>query len=285
MRNNSERFGANTTTQDTGLPPQLMQAQGTPQLTFIAPTEFVDLPSGGKFYPPTHPLHGKSSIEIKQMTSKEEDILTSKSLIKKGVVLDRLVDAIILDKSIPTDSLLIADKNAIIVAARINAYGSLYETQVTCPECSTKTDYEFDLTEKLEQAEAEQSEKNLELTENGTFFIKLPKTGWTVELRPLTSKDEKVAIKLLGGETKKGEKEAVLSDQLKLMIASIEGTTDHDLIEKAIAVLPAADSRYLRKEYFKAIPQVDLKKTFSCTKCGYENVLEVPIQAEFFWPK
>ena len=282
MRNNEDRFGAGMAFQDA--PPQMVAQQGGTQLNFVAPTEFIELPSGGKFYPQGHPLYNKTTLEIKQMTSKEEDILTSKSLIKKGVVLDRLVESLLLDKTIGVDDLLVADKNAIVVAARITGYGPEYETSVTCPECAQKSQYEFDLLEKLEQASEEQEEKNLELTDHGTFFVKLPKTGWNVELRPLTSKDEKAAVKMFG-ETKKGEKEATLSDQLKLMVVSIDGVVDRGMIERGISVLPASDSRYLWKQYFAAVPQVDLRKTFSCSKCGFEDVLEVPIQAEFFWPK
>ncbi len=287
MRNNEDRFGANMSIQDNVPPPQMMapQAQGSTQLNFVVPTEFIDLPSGGRFYPPGHPLHNKSTLEIKQMTSKEEDILTSKSLIKKGVVLDRLVESLLLDKSISVDDLLVADKNAIVIAARITGYGAQYETTVTCPDCSQKSQYEFDLAEELVEAEDRESNKEVTITEAGTFFIKLPKTGWNIELRPLYSRDERAAIKLFGAEPKKGEKEAVLSDQLKLMIVSVEGANDRSIIERAIAVLPAGDSRFLRKEYIKVVPQVDLRKTFSCSKCDYEDVLEVPIQAEFFWPK
>ena len=52
------------------------------------PTEIVDLPSKGLVYPEGHPLR-KGNVEIKYMTAREEDILASQSLIKKGVVLDK----------------------------------------------------------------------------------------------------------------------------------------------------------------------------------------------------
>ena len=98
MRNNQDRLmaemGANMARQDADIPQQLEQEQITtganpaPSLSFIVPTEFVSLPSQGKFYPQNHPLHGKDTVEIKQMTAKEEDILTSRNLLKKGVALD-----------------------------------------------------------------------------------------------------------------------------------------------------------------------------------------------------
>ena len=121
---------------DTTPPPQAMQNEGGGGFSFVVPTEFVELPSQGKFYPQTHPLYGQDSIEIRQMTAKEEDILTSKTLIKKGVALDRVVDNLIVDKRIKQDSLLVGDKNAIIIAMRVSGYGNEYNTRVVCPSCA-----------------------------------------------------------------------------------------------------------------------------------------------------
>ena len=72
------------------LPPQALQQNESQPFSFVIPTEFVELPSGGRFYPEGHPLHGQDNIEIKQMTAKEEDMLTSRTLLKKGVALDRV---------------------------------------------------------------------------------------------------------------------------------------------------------------------------------------------------
>ena len=52
------------------------------------PTEIIELPSKGLFYPKDNPL-SSGKIEMKYMTAREEDILTTPSLIKQGVVLDR----------------------------------------------------------------------------------------------------------------------------------------------------------------------------------------------------
>jgi len=284
MRNNEDRLGS-VYKHDSAPPQAFTSPQQTQQgaaLNFVVPTEFVDLPSKGRFYPKDHPLYGKETLEVKQMTAKEEDILTSKSLIKKGVVLDRLLESIILDKSIKVDDLLVADKNAIVVAARIGGYGPEYETNVTCPSCEAKNKHVFDLLEEIEREEDEK--ETVQLSDSGTFNVQLPKTGWTVELRALNSKDEKSILRSMESKGK-NEKEATLSDQIKRMIVSINTIVDESVIDQAVASLPALDSRYLRKQYFLQVPQVDLKKTFSCTKCDYEGVLEVPITADFFWPK
>ena len=293
MRNNEDRLGTNPAIQDASVVPQsLFQPPAgvggspaqAPQLNFIVPTEFVQLPSKGKFYPQGHPLHGKDSIEIKQMTAKEEDILTSRGLIKKGVVLDRLVESLILDKSIRVDDLLAADKNAIVVSARVSGYGPEYLTVVTCPSCQEKSNHMFNLLEQLEPEESEESQA-LETSANGTFFLSLPRTKWKVELRPLSSRDEKAILKMLSGDNKKTDLENTLTQQIKMMVVSIEGETNRETLNRAVDVLPALDSKFIRKNLSKLIPDMSLRKTFVCSKCSHEERMEVPITADFFWPK
>ena len=132
-------------------------------LGWVTPTEFISLPTQGAFYPEGHPLCNVESIEIKYMTAKEEDILTSESLIKKGIALDRLLQSVMVDKSIPLNDLLVADKNALLIGTRITGYGPAYETNVTCPSCSSVTEYEFN----LESRSYEGLDPLLPLRENG----------------------------------------------------------------------------------------------------------------------
>ena len=69
------------------------------------PTEVIDLPSEGKLYPKEHPC-SDGKLEIKYMTAKEEDILTSQNLIKKGVVIDRLLDSLIVAPGVSSNYLI-----------------------------------------------------------------------------------------------------------------------------------------------------------------------------------
>ena len=110
------------------------------------PSELIDLPSGGKIYDKTSPL-SSGQIEIKYMTAREEDILTSQNLIKKGVVVDKLLEALILTDGISLNDLLLGDKNAIMVASRILAYGAEYTTQIIDPDTNEKIKFTFDLSE------------------------------------------------------------------------------------------------------------------------------------------
>ena len=108
-------------------------------------SEVVDLPSGGSVYPKDSPLHS-GKIEIKYMTAKEEDILTSDNLIKKGVVITKLLDSLILTKDVNCGDLVLGDKNGVMVAARILAYGPEYSAQIVNPQNGETMDVTFDLT-------------------------------------------------------------------------------------------------------------------------------------------
>ena len=109
-------------------------------------SEIVDLPSKGKFYPSGHPL-SSGQVELKYLTAKEEDILTSTNLIQKGVVLDKLMDSIILTKGVTHEDFLLGDLNAVMVASRILGYGKDYPLTVTCPKCNTTTEHNVDLSQ------------------------------------------------------------------------------------------------------------------------------------------
>ena len=110
------------------------------------PSELIDLPSGGKLYNENSPLRS-GQVEIKYMTAREEDILTSQNLIKKGVVVDKLLESLILTDGVELNDLLLGDKNAVMVAARILAYGSEYTTQIIDPDTTEKIKFTFDLSE------------------------------------------------------------------------------------------------------------------------------------------
>ena len=191
MSRNKDRLGMGIPQpQNMPTPPQQTQAAGE-GFSFVVPTDFVELPSKGKFYSPDHPLYEQETIEIKQMTAKEEDMLTSRSLLKKGIALDRVLESVIMNKAVKADELLIGDRNAIIVAMRVSGYGSDYDTQVTCPACQTQQTYAFNLNE-IEFFHGDH-EFNSDITDlgGGFFSTTLPRTGIDVTYRLLTGHDEK----------------------------------------------------------------------------------------------
>ena len=299
-RRNDERIGGpnqNSSGDATAAVQQAIATEPTTQapgqLTFVVPTEFVEIPSAGAYYPEGHPLCGQDTVEIKYMTAKDEDILTSRSLLKKGVAINRFLQNILCDKRIKTEDLLIGDKNAILVAARVTGYGAEYNTKTTCPACQTAQDYEFTLEEgtvtgfDTEYFDVEEHDNRVIKNEDNTFDVSLPKSDVTVTVRLMDGHDEARLSKSLQTKKKASLKghETNLTDQLRTYIVAVNGSSRAGHIHQFIESMPALDSRFLRKAYTSLMPNYDLRQHFACDTCGYEQEMEVPFTADFFWPK
>ena len=291
-RNNQDRLKAPGPTPDAS-PAAFVEAENSAQpqkgglLSFVAPTEFVELPSRGKFYSKDHPLHNKDVVEIRFMTAKHEDILSSPTLLRKGIAVDRLLADLVVDKSINVDSLLIGDKNAVTIAARKTGYGSDYTIGVTCPACFTNVKHKFDL-DKLENNFPEKEDLkdlNITLTKNNTFMIDLPVTKVKVELKLLTGQDDKALDNYRKMMKKHSGVEIGLSDQIKQMIASANGEEDSNLIGQFVDNMPAMDSKFIRACYAAVMPNVSMKQDFKCPACDHDEEVDIPLTAEFFWPR
>lgn len=277
MSRNQDRLGG-VQQPDTSPPPQ----QGGGGFSFVVPTEFVELPSQGRFYPQGHPLHGKDSIELRQMTAKEEDMLTSRTLLKKGVALDRVIASIIVDKSIDPDSLLVGDRNAIIIATRVAGYGSKYDTKVSCPSCGTNQEYSFDLNQANVTDGSDARDLGVKTNEDGTFNVTLPMTSVDVCFRLLNGRDEKSFLNGMQAD-KKTKNERNITRQLATIIVSLNGDSSVQAKQYFIDNVPSLDSRHLRLAYRLAAPNIDLTQHFECSECGHEQDMEVPLSADFFW--
>jgi hypothetical protein len=223
------------------------------------------------------------------MTAKEEDTLTSRTLLKKGLAIDKMLNDIIINKNIKVDNMIIGDKNALVVAARITGYGPEYTTKVACPSCNKTQEFEFDLLQQkvngpLNKEELE--EIGIKVTANNAYMISLWKGKAEVELKLLTGRDEAVLFeKMQKNQKATGNADTSLTDQLRLMIRSVNGSTDVGVINQFVNSLPVGDSRKLRTMYKKLTPSIELINTFTCVVCEYETDMEVPFSQDFFWPK
>ena len=283
MSRNKDRLGLGDTKPDNnGPPPQVLQ-QETSGFSFVVPTEFVELPSQGRYYPEDHPLHNEDSIEIKQMTAKEEDILTSRTLLRKGVALDRVLQSLIVDPTINANHLLVGDRNAMIIAARSSAYGHMYETQVTCPSCQVTQDYAFDLNEVQVYHATELTNAEITVNDDGTFDVTLPRTEIVVTFRLLSGTDEKTLVEAASSRKSKSHERAVTA-QLSKMVVAVNGVRTQEALDYLVNHIPSMDSRHLRAAYKTAAPNIDLTQYFECGECDYEADMEVPLTADFFWP-
>ena len=289
-RNNSKRLGQSEQPQPADASEPAMAAvtqQGLSDLSFVTGTDIVDLPSAGGLYPPGHQLHGKESIELRHMTAKEEDILTNPAFIRNGTALDRLLNSLLVDKEIDLDSLIVGDKNALLLAARISAYGPEYGAKVTCPACGTNQDFKFNLDEigSTGPDEFMMSLENAEITQNKTILVKTPRTNLTFELRPMIGADEKEMAKAVKQAKKHGLGDNLnLTDKFSRLTVSINGVSDTFEISRVYEQLPAYDFRHLRRAYEAAMPDIELLAPLTCKECGAEEVIGVPLNANFFWP-
>jgi hypothetical protein len=281
MSRNKDRLGGHTP-EPAEAPQQPVEKTFDP-LSFVAPTEFVELPSKGN-YPENHPLHGKDVLEIRYMTAKEEDILASQTLLKKGVAIERMLESLIIDKKIKAHDLLIGDRNALIVAARISGYGANYKTQIGCPSCGSTTHFDFDLTQQEIHESQENEELELVKLDNGNFKTKMPFSKFNIEFRLLDGKDEHMLAKLAADKKKMKMTETMLTDQFKLMIVSVEGHKDSSIISKYVDNMPTLDSTKLKAAYRVAAPDIKIKNNFECNSCGFQQEMEVPFNTDFFWP-
>jgi len=278
-RNNADRLGSGARDLNQGSSPA-----GSAPLSFSTPTEFVELPTKGRYYPEGHPLHDVGELEIRYMTAKDEDILTSKTLLQKGIAIDRFLRNILVDKTINIDELYVGDKNAILIAARITGYGEEYNFGAPCPVCSAISQQLIDLT-NLTTYYGEELDECMQKTDAGTFLIQLPTSNVNLEVRLMRSVDEDYLVKLAENKRKKNLPESSLTDQLTRMIVSVNGDTSSATISRFVDTMPARDSRYLRSNYFKIVPDIDMTFDFSCRTCTHSQEMGVPLTAEFFWPK
>ena len=220
------------------------------------------------------------------MTAKEEDILTSVTLIENGVALERLLESVIVNKAINPSSLLVGDRNAIIIAARVSGYGNMYRTSITCPNCITEQKHSFDLNNaKITTASdiAAELPDVINISDTGAYIVTLPKSQLVIEMALLNGIDERsLTDKIVDSNNKDSQR--LITTQLTHMIKSVNGNSTQEAIEYVSQNLPSGDSAFLRKIYTKIVPNVELTLGFTCQHCGHSEEMEVPLAAEFFWP-
>jgi len=248
---------------------------------FAVPCDFVMLPSKGRIYPPESPLHNLEELEVRHLTAADEDILTSRSLLRSGTALDTLLDNVIVNKSIKSEELISGDKNAIMTFLRITGYGPEYKVEITCPDCDADVTTEFDLTKlNMKMLDTEPVVEGV-----NRFNFTMP-SGTVIEFKFLTSKEEK----LISDEQDKLKKmtnsplDHNITTRLRYQIISVNGNEDKGYINKFIGVMNVRDSRAFRKYFDDVEPDMIMKQEFSCVQCGHRGEVDIPVTVSFFWP-
>jgi hypothetical protein len=240
---------------------------------FKIPTEQVELPSKGLLYPEDNPL-SSGTIEIKYMTAKEEDILTNQSYIKKGIVLDKLIQALIIDKAVNIQDLYTGDKNAILIASRVLGYGSEYDIMYAGEK----------VTVDLSKLENKVIDESLYDSEND-FDFKLPHSETNITFQLVNSRlDKKIDDEVAGIKKIKKDASPEATTRLKHIITSIEGDTSGKTIRDFVDnYFLARDARALREYIVKVQPDVELKWSVENDEGEFIEI-DIPISLNFFFP-
>jgi len=261
---------------------QKLVADSIQSETYKFPTEEVELPSKGHFYSDDSPLSiGK--IEMKYPTAKEEDILTSQNLIKNGTVIDKFMQSIIVSK-INYNDLLIGDKNSLMIAGRILAYGAEYPIESICPECGTKS------TEVVNLSEVEDRDIDFESYTKGAkvFEFKLPASKRSITYQLMTHGIERKvedALKIAKKRSKRTGVDPELTTRMKMCILSVDGNDDRSHVDNFIETeFLSRDAQAFRNQIKSHTPDANMVYDYECGQCGYEEVSDFPINAGFFWP-
>ena len=250
-------------------------------LSFVTPTEIVNLPSNGMFYPESSPLHNKKTLEIRHMTSKEEDLLSSGAdkYDDSFKVFDLLIDALLIDGSINSSHLLEEDKLALLLNARCTGYGENYSAPVFCEKCKKQTNHVFDLSKNTIREPSIESEY---IAEEDLFSFILPKSDIKVKI---ISSAEQIQEDLITEKKQKEKYNLVFNETVSFInkvIVSANGVTDRTQISKLAEILPAIDAKYIKEFFLNARPTLSTKQEVKCEVCATQTEQEAPITWAFF---
>jgi hypothetical protein len=245
------------------------------------PTEIINLPSKGWFYSADNPL-SSGQLELKMMTAKEEDILTSPNLIQKNIVLDKLLESVVVNKAINLEEMLVCDRNSAFYAIRRLAYGDQYDATLTCPRCGKENAITIDLSKMDSRPfEFEKYTKG-----ENSFQFKLPHSGKTITFKFLTKKDENlIDAELKGMEKVSKDLRKEITTRLSHIITAVDGNDNQGIIRRFVnEELMSKDSLAFRTYLREFMPDIDTTFDFACNNCQLERKEETPMGVSFFWP-
>jgi hypothetical protein len=255
------------------------QTQPRPKKDFPFPTEVISLPSKGLCYAESNPL-SSGEVTIKLMTAKEEDILTSTNLIKKGIQLDKLLESIIVEPGVNPNDLVIGDKNAILVTTRILAFGPTYTVSINDPDEGEPVQVDVDLS-KIKIKEIDDSLIN----RDNEYPFTLPQSGIPVKFKLLTHGDEMAINRDIEASQKLTKQGNEITTRYRRILVEVNGNRDFGYISNFVVnQLRAADSKALRKYMSEITPDLDLTFDYVSPYTGETEALKIPFGINFFYP-
>ena len=245
---------------------------------FKFPTEVIDLPSKGLIYPESSPL-SSGTVELKYMSAKEEDILTNSNFIEKGIVIDKLLQSMIISK-IDYQELVVGDKNAILVAARILGYGAEYAVEIT-DKYGKKIPVKIDLS----QLQNKEINEDMFIPGKNEFNFILPQSKVTVTFKLLNARDESAIDAELKGLKKAFPNESFdITTRLKHTILAINGDSSVENVRYFVDNMLLADSRALRKYINEITPDLNMTFSYEDSKGDVVEGVSIPMNINFLWP-
>lgn len=284
---NKGEGGDNNSNNDLQTPPQTIPESETTQHHYNPPKEDVEtdpdlmtsyetisLPSQGLFY-----ANKMNEIAVEYLTTRDEDLLTTPSLIENGTVIDKLLKRKIKTPNVNVESLMPGDKSAIILFLRTSAYGPEYTVEVEDPRNGKPFKEVVDLY-KLEHKKI-----NEHPDENGLFDFLLPLRRKKIKFKLLNSREEKEAKKTAEHiqHEYKTEFPEYTPIKLKMSVVEIDGKTDKTYISKFIDAMPLGDSIALKRKMNEVSPEFDMKYTFTASD-GYKFDAYLMVGPDFFFP-
>ncbi len=284
MSRNKERAYSSPPQPPTQAPEFVKKSQESPfGISFVVPTESVELPSGGLIYAEDSPLHGVKTLEIKHMTSKEEDLLTNESFIRDGTVMDRLLESLLVRNDVSISLLAPGDKEALLYAARISGYGPEYHTTEMCEKCNEPSEFVYDLNKRSISGDTLPQGVTYNI-DSKLYTFELPKTKIEVSIRILSTPELDSIEEHQEKKKKLNLPFSYTAEFCRLAIVSANDIIDRASINKLVDVLPTIDARKIKIIHAKLIPKLNTTQEVECGSCGQVTEREVPYSLGFFWP-
>lgn len=157
----------------------------------MAQYDVISLPSNGEGY-----KNKVSRIPVAYLTASDENLISSPTLYRDGLIIDFLLKNKIMNKNINVDELYSGDVDAITLFLRVTSYGPEFPIFVRDPQTGKQIETVVDLSK------IKAKDFNLKGDENGYFEYELPSSKDKVKFKFLTRREEKILDKLTKIEDK-----------------------------------------------------------------------------------
>jgi len=241
------------------------------QMNFNLPHDVVPLPSGGVFY-----KNKKKSIKVGYLTAMDENILMNASNNNKDGVVLQLMRSKIYETDLRPEELLTGDIEAVLIFLRNTAFGVNYDVTLNDPQTGKK----FNATLLLDELNIRKT--NVKPNEDGTFTVKLPKSGNQIKIKPLSLGDS-LEIEKMVDSYPSNRVAPKVTWKLNKQIVEIDGNSDRGTIAQYIETMPIMDSKFVRNFLNENEPRLDLQKEVTAPS-GEKVIVDIAFGVEFFRP-